>query len=413
MIKVQPAGSRLVKTETPDRLVITYPPKGILSVGAVLIAVGAAALTLVLSLLPAAFRSGESGFVVGAFVGLIPGLVMLLGGFADALKTWSVSRTAEWVTFTRGGLWGKRSRKWHTQDVTTFWVSLYQGGQAGQRCALILCFNNGRSEDLVEGLGMEEDFRWIVALMKNKKGAVKATPPTARVAAEPVVRRVDPSVVPVSIVSRRFPTGGVEMTFLPLIGFKRRWWKLLGVVVGGLVVILAFGTLIGSRNAVWISRVAVAALLLGVFVRYLILSRSAVVFIDNGLVTIAQNQHQGSHQLPVEEIEFVQTFRNGGVSELQFLLRGKPKVRLLHGRPADELEWAARFLRVALKHRPEEEAAPMKVDAAVGQCQVCSETMETRVVYCGKCRTPHHEECWSYVGTCSTYGCREIRFTRT
>jgi hypothetical protein len=39
--------------------------------------------------------------------------------------------------------------------------------------------------------------------------------------------------------------------------------------------------------------------------------------------------------------------------------------------------------------------------------------MESRVVYCGKCRTPHHEECWSYVGQCSTYGCREIRFTRT
>jgi hypothetical protein len=68
---------------------------------------------------------------------------------------------------------------------------------------------------------------------------------------------------------------------------------------------------------------------------------------------------------------------------------------------------------VALKHLPLEAEAAMSVDAAAGECQVCSEKMETRVVYCGKCRTPHHEECWSYVGQCSTYGCREIRFTRT
>ena len=47
-----------------------------------------------------------------------------------------------------------------------------------------------------------------------------------------------------------------------------------------------------------------------------------------------------------------------------------------------------------------------------GVCQVCHEKMDSRVVYCGKCRTPHHEECWSYMGMCSTYGCREIRFER-
>ena len=61
------------------------------------------------------------------------------------------------------------------------------------------------------------------------------------------------------------------------------------------------------------------------------------------------------HVLNEAEIEFVQTFRNQNASELQFLIRGKPKVRVLYGRPADELEWAARFLRVALKHRPEEQ----------------------------------------------------------
>jgi hypothetical protein len=76
------------------------------------------------------------------------------------------------------------------------------------------------------------------------------------------------------------------------------------------------------------------------------------------------------------------------------------------------LEWAARFLRVAIKGVHVPETATMQVDAAAGECQVCLEKMVSRVVYCAKCRTPHHEECWSYMGMCSTYGCREIRFER-
>jgi hypothetical protein len=88
-------------------------------------------------------------------------------------------------------------------------------------------------------------------------------------------------------------------------------------------------------------------------------------------------------------------------------------VKLFAGRPADELEWLAKFIRVALKGKPVQEATALAVDAKAGNCQVCGEQMDRRVVYCGKCRTPHHEECWSYIGQCSTYGCREIRFTRS
>jgi hypothetical protein len=93
--------------------------------------------------------------------------------------------------------------------------------------------------------------------------------------------------------------------------------------------------------------------------RFVILRQTTVVQVLDGLVTIAQNQHRGNHQFPVEEVEFVQTFGGSGDSELQFLLKGKPKVRVLHDRPADELEWAARFLRVAIKGRAPEAAATM------------------------------------------------------
>ena len=39
------------------------------------------------------------------------------------------------------------------------------------------------------------------------------------------------------------------------------------------------------------------------------------------------------------------------------------------------------------------------------RCGVCGEEAASRRVLCGKCATPHHEECWSYSGGCSVFGC--------
>jgi hypothetical protein len=44
-------------------------------------------------------------------------------------------------------------------------------------------------------------------------------------------------------------------------------------------------------------------------------------------------------------------------------------------------------------------------------CQVCGEEIVSDMVYCRRCFTPHHLECWQYNGLCSTYGCRESRFS--
>ena len=39
-------------------------------------------------------------------------------------------------------------------------------------------------------------------------------------------------------------------------------------------------------------------------------------------------------------------------------------------------------------------------------CKVCGEMIqEGPVILCTSCRTPHHRECWEYVGSCSIYGC--------
>ncbi len=45
-------------------------------------------------------------------------------------------------------------------------------------------------------------------------------------------------------------------------------------------------------------------------------------------------------------------------------------------------------------------------DAGPPICKVCGEPIVTPAVLCASCRTPHHRDCWEFVGTCSIYGCR-------
>ena len=39
-------------------------------------------------------------------------------------------------------------------------------------------------------------------------------------------------------------------------------------------------------------------------------------------------------------------------------------------------------------------------------CQICGTELEAPIVWCERCGTPHHSDCWDYYGECSTYGCR-------
>lgn len=38
-------------------------------------------------------------------------------------------------------------------------------------------------------------------------------------------------------------------------------------------------------------------------------------------------------------------------------------------------------------------------------CKVCGEPIGAPTVLCATCRTPHHRDCWEFVGSCSIYGC--------
>lgn len=42
-----------------------------------------------------------------------------------------------------------------------------------------------------------------------------------------------------------------------------------------------------------------------------------------------------------------------------------------------------------------------------GVCLVCGGVLASDVVRCASCRTPHHAECWRWIGECATYACRE------
>jgi hypothetical protein len=43
-------------------------------------------------------------------------------------------------------------------------------------------------------------------------------------------------------------------------------------------------------------------------------------------------------------------------------------------------------------------------------CKVCGEEIQDDLVFCRRCKTPHHRECWQYNGQCSVFACGETHF---
>jgi hypothetical protein len=92
---------------------------------------------------------------------------------------------------------------------------------------------------------------------------------------------------------------------------------------------------------------------------------------------------------------------------LQFRLSNGKRPTVLSGRDGPTLEWIAGILR---RGAPKRDVEVVAATTSQGTCQVCATPMEDRVVWCRRCRTPHHLECWVYTGMCSTFGCREIGY---
>jgi hypothetical protein len=43
-------------------------------------------------------------------------------------------------------------------------------------------------------------------------------------------------------------------------------------------------------------------------------------------------------------------------------------------------------------------------------CLVCASHLFAGLVYCFRCTTAHHRDCWEYSGSCAVYGCGETRY---
>ncbi len=43
-------------------------------------------------------------------------------------------------------------------------------------------------------------------------------------------------------------------------------------------------------------------------------------------------------------------------------------------------------------------------------CLVCGDPIHLQIVKCQQCRTPVHLECWTYIGSCSVFGCGSKRY---
>ena len=88
-------------------------------------------------------------------------------------------------------------------------------------------------------------------------------------------------------------------------------------------------------------------------------------------------------------------------------------------RPQDQLRLIYRVIDLleelvgipAMRQGKIPEGRPPAMDTSNATCQICLNPLAMRVVYCSGCVTPHHKECWDYLGGCSTYACLRRTYT--
>jgi hypothetical protein len=224
---------------------------------------------------------------------------------------------------------------------------------------------------------------------------------------------------PETLDFRRTPDG-VEITLRkpPLLKNGKRRFTIAALVSLGVVAVAALPpialSLYGDDPSITVMFPFVALMAgAGILLTELNWDRQAgVVSVTNGTLKILLDPLAPPRQWPVKNVATVSAWIYDNIWELKVELKEGNPFRAFKGRRRLELEWIAGLLRAALAPpRPvEDEKASIAVG---GHCQICGSAMVERLVYCAKCGTPHHEECWTYNGACSTYGCRESRMTRT
>jgi len=72
---------------------------------------------------------------------------------------------------------------------------------------------------------------------------------------------------------------------------------------------------------------------------------------------------------------------------------------------------AVDFAGLILELLPELEVTWGETSSRGGECRICGHPLESGLVWCALCRTPHHRDCWKYNGRCSIYACGSLGFT--
>lgn len=65
----------------------------------------------------------------------------------------------------------------------------------------------------------------------------------------------------------------------------------------------------------------------------------------------------------------------------------------------------AREIHAHVRSHRMPEVAGAAATGGTAICQVCSTPIDRDAVRCASCATPHHRDCWVYLGRCSTYAC--------
>jgi hypothetical protein len=124
------------------------------------------------------------------------------------------------------------------------------------------------------------------------------------------------------------------------------------------------------------------------------IARAAIIELQRGV-------HAGGMLISINpERMLVQVDRNLGLNS-EALAWAVQRALLLH----DELiDGVGRRIKqgIDIVDRP---AAPDE-DEGPPICKVCGEPISSgAIIVCSVCNTPHHRDCWEYVGSCSIYGC--------
>lgn len=112
--------------------------------------------------------------------------------------------------------------------------------------------------------------------------------------------------------------------------------------------------------------------------------------------------HQGGMLISVSpERMLVQVDRDLGV-EVDLLAWAVRDSLLLHDALIEAVEKRLKQGVAIIEGSPDD---PPALDPVV--CKVCGDAItEGVVMVCETCKTPHHRDCWNYVGGCSIYGCQ-------